>query len=253
MNKPRTHSTSLKEPCNPTLDLEWHRWIKYDFLSFLLSFYQIPGQVSRENRREIWQVKASQELVKTLLIVVITYALCWAPNQFVFFAHNMGAPVDFSKPYYHFSVICAVLNSCVNPFIYGFKNKPFQRGFRKAILCQKRTKVMPGGTSHTESSVVSNFQSWEVKPLDCSISPGAWQKISVRGLRIISVYIRVNVSVVSLFSNAQISSSCPFRKYIGKFNRKCNFLGKSVCVLYKPINRPILRRFSRCTKTPHYL
>ncbi|XP_072043093.1 somatostatin receptor type 4-like [Amphiura filiformis] len=83
---------------------------------------------TNETKRETWQLKAAQELEKMLLFVIITYILCWGPNQVVFFMFNMGAPINFQAMYYHISVVLAVMNSAINPFIYVFKNANFRKG-----------------------------------------------------------------------------------------------------------------------------
>ena len=108
-------------------------------------------------KREAWQLRAAEQLIHTLLWVVISYAVCWAPNQFIFFAYNMGAPVDFSQVYYHISVIFAIFNSCMNPIIYSLKNKPYRLGLKEAVRWGKlsaaaRSASRLAGLSKTESS-----------------------------------------------------------------------------------------------------
>ncbi|XP_038069385.1 galanin receptor 2a-like [Patiria miniata] len=96
--------------------------------------------VRKSQYRKMWQVHAAQELEKTLLIVSITYAICWAPNQFLFIVFNLSPDpeiVDFGAAYYHFTVILAVANSCLNPIIYTMKNRPFRRGIRKVFGCPR--------------------------------------------------------------------------------------------------------------------
>ncbi|XP_071476846.1 galanin receptor 2b-like [Diadema antillarum] len=86
---------------------------------------------------EKWQLKVVQDVQRMLFVVVVTFMLCWAPNQIMFLAFNLGANVDFTKPPYHFSVILALCNSCMNPFIYVFKNRDFRKGVLKALGCAK--------------------------------------------------------------------------------------------------------------------
>ncbi|XP_072032806.1 uncharacterized protein [Amphiura filiformis] len=112
---------------------------------------------SKSVRKEAWQLRVSEQLIRTLLWVVITYAVCWAPNQFLFFAYNMGANVDFTQPYYHFSVIFAIFNSCMNPIIYSLKNKPYRVGLKEALKWGKlsqaaRSASRLAGISKTDSS-----------------------------------------------------------------------------------------------------
>lgn len=130
---------------------------------------RVPGAKSAR-RKEVWQLKTAQELSNTLLIVVITFAICWAPNQIFFFIYNMGADLPFNTPLYHTTVIMSLCNSCLNPFIYFFKNKHYRVGLMKAlspICCSRglkekwgsvRTGPPPthsGGTASNSNSVVN--------------------------------------------------------------------------------------------------
>ena len=79
----------------------------------------------------MWQVRTSKELQKTLLFVIIAYVICWTLNSVVYLAFNLGAPVNFAAPYYQFSSILAISNSCLNPIIYIMKNQSFRKGIKE--------------------------------------------------------------------------------------------------------------------------
>lgn len=91
----------------------------------------------KENAASLELLRARQKVIKMLAIVVITFAICWAPNQFMFLSYNLGVTVDFAKWYYHLSVLTAFCNSCMNPFIYAFKSKSYRKAL-KIALCGKR-------------------------------------------------------------------------------------------------------------------
>ncbi|XP_038074811.1 galanin receptor 2a-like [Patiria miniata] len=84
---------------------------------------------------------ARKKVVKMLLTVVVTFAVCWAPNQFMFFAYMCGWNLDFSAWYYHASVLLAFCNSCMNPIIYGFKSKQYRGALKKALGCRNKVGV----------------------------------------------------------------------------------------------------------------
>lgn len=108
----------------------------------LANLDKVPGAKSAR-KREAWQVKAAQELSQTLLVVVITFAICWAPNQIFFFIYNMGVNLPFDTPIYHITVIMSLCNSCINPFIYFFRNNHYRVGLMKAlspICCSNKMK-----------------------------------------------------------------------------------------------------------------
>ncbi|XP_041485810.1 cholecystokinin receptor-like [Lytechinus variegatus] len=53
-------------------------------------------QSAAPNYRE----KARKNVIKTLLIVCVTYAVCWAPNQVTYLYFNLGGALDFNgNPY----------------------------------------------------------------------------------------------------------------------------------------------------------
>ncbi|XP_022100437.1 galanin receptor type 1-like [Acanthaster planci] len=89
----------------------------------------------RENQLSRDLLRARKKVVKMLLTVVATFAVCWAPNQFLFFSYMCGWNLDFSSWYYHASVLIAFCNSCMNPFIYGFQSKQHRKALRRAFGC----------------------------------------------------------------------------------------------------------------------
>ena len=83
---------------------------------------------SKNNAKNLTH-RAHQEIVQILLVVVITFIICWSPDQFCFFAFNVGLlPHDYLfSPLHTAFGLMAFSNSCANPFIYAFKNKNFRR------------------------------------------------------------------------------------------------------------------------------
>ena len=109
----------------------------------------------RENQLSRDLLRARKKVIKMLLIVVVTFAICWAPNQFMFFAYMCGWNLDFSAWYYHASVLIAFCNSCVNPFIYGFQSKQYRRAFLQALGSPKCCHNAVGGQQRASGGVMS--------------------------------------------------------------------------------------------------
>ncbi|XP_071805947.1 allatostatin-A receptor-like [Asterias amurensis] len=99
----------------------------------ILNGRMASSPLTEVDRRKMWQLRASRMLVRTLMTFVITFAMCWAPNQFMFLLYNIGVSINFASPVYHVGIILAVCNSCVNPILYTMTNKPFREGIRKAF------------------------------------------------------------------------------------------------------------------------
>ena len=103
----------------------------------------------RENQLSRDLLRARKKVIKMLLIVVVTFAICWAPNQFMFFAFMCGWNLDFSAWYYHASVLIAFCNSCVNPFIYGFQSKQYRQALKQALGIAACCQNTVGNTAST--------------------------------------------------------------------------------------------------------
>ncbi|XP_038070618.1 beta-2 adrenergic receptor-like [Patiria miniata] len=79
--------------------------------------------------------QASRNVIITTFLVSLTYLVCWGPNEIMYFYVNMGGVVDRSGVFYRFTVVMALVNMCVNPFIYAMCYKDFRRGL---WLCLRR-------------------------------------------------------------------------------------------------------------------
>ncbi|XP_038052426.1 galanin receptor 2b-like [Patiria miniata] len=78
-------------------------------------------------------LRARRNTFKTLLIVFITYVVCWTLNSIIFFMFNFGYPLDFNGALYIISVALVAINSCANPVIYAVKYRQFRRGLRQLL------------------------------------------------------------------------------------------------------------------------
>lgn len=92
--------------------------------------------LSNSNKRLWFQV------LKMLVVVVVTFALSWLPLYVVFCIIKFGLSPEFDSSD---SIIITLIpmaqwlgasNSCINPIIYAFFNRKFRAGF-KAIITSK--------------------------------------------------------------------------------------------------------------------
>lgn len=102
-----------------------------------------------EGRRPIAKSSAEEgrdlrrrNITITLLIVYVTYLVCWTPNQVTFFFYNVfGVPRNYLGSSLHlYTTILATFNICVNPFVYAFRYKAFKQGLKETLsrcICTK--------------------------------------------------------------------------------------------------------------------
>ncbi|KAJ8030469.1 Cholecystokinin receptor [Holothuria leucospilota] len=72
-----------------------------------------------------------RNVTKALLVVYLVYVICWSPNQWAFFQLNLGGRLNYGNFFYKFSIVLAISNSCVNPFIYAFRHKAYRERLKE--------------------------------------------------------------------------------------------------------------------------
>eukprot|EP00057_Strongylocentrotus_purpuratus_P004338 XP_003728505.1 PREDICTED: orexin receptor type 2-like [Strongylocentrotus purpuratus] len=105
--------------------------------------------------------RATRNVIKTMITVSLTYAICWAPIAFNFLVYNLGGPLDFSGTWYAVTKIFVYANLCANPFIYTMQYQQFQKGFERSFKVKifkgltdtsDPTKAQPSGVSSEGAS-----------------------------------------------------------------------------------------------------
>ncbi|XP_071506700.1 galanin receptor 2b-like [Diadema antillarum] len=84
---------------------------------------------------------ARRNMVKTMLILCISYGVCWAPNHIIYLFYCLGGDVDFNGVIYYVTVCVAFINIWTNPFIYTLQYRKFQRGLASAFGCRKNAAL----------------------------------------------------------------------------------------------------------------
>ncbi|XP_063708779.1 RYamide receptor-like [Culicoides brevitarsis] len=97
-----------------------------------------PGNA--QNARDLNLLKNKKRVIKMLVVVVISFVLCWLPLQ-TYNILQVTYPTINEYRYINIIWFCcdwlAMSNSCYNPFIYGIYNEKFKREFKKRCLCCK--------------------------------------------------------------------------------------------------------------------
>ena len=126
-------------------------------------------------RRRATALRKAQSLVlQMLLIVVITFIICWTPDQFGFLVFNLGIvpATHLFSPLYRGFLILAFANSCVNPFIYAARMPKFRKALkdmfmRKSIRGNRGIHSLfagegEGGTSDKSDTRTRETETFEV-------------------------------------------------------------------------------------------
>jgi len=74
---------------------------------------------------------AGRNAVVTSLMVASAFIVCWTPTMILLFNYFAGGHLNHGDVFYNISMSMALINSCVNPFIYAAKYREFQDGVRR--------------------------------------------------------------------------------------------------------------------------
>ena len=101
--------------------------------------------------------KSLHKSTKMMAMILGLFVLSWIP----FFLSGVVHRQIYGKPYLiyvevfmRFLSVMAFSNSCVNPIIYGWKNKQFRKAYREALsVCWKIKAEESGNASNTRTTV----------------------------------------------------------------------------------------------------
>ena len=102
------------------------------------------------NKTGKWE--KSRKVNRLVLCVIIVFVILWAP----FFLLRLIAAFNFaivrhSIYVYELTMYLCYMNSCVNPFLYGFLSDSFKKSFKKVWHCSVSTGYKLTSTSDTRS------------------------------------------------------------------------------------------------------
>ena len=103
---------------------------------------------SRDRPARSNRTNAFNSLLRMCAMKGLFLAVCWIPNQFVYLLSKFNI-TQLDTPLHHATVVLAMFNSCVNPWIYGAANRNYRRKFIKILCFLKKVHVAPEETDIT--------------------------------------------------------------------------------------------------------
>lgn len=125
--------------------------ILYSAIIYKIWMRKIPGQVTAANQQ--LELKTKKNVLKMLIIAVLTFALFWLPAKIAFFILTFGwGPPCWRTPTFRFLILfLAYVNCAVNPFIYIVFGRDYRNGFKALFQC---SLCFGGDLSHLHSRSV---------------------------------------------------------------------------------------------------
>ena len=103
----------------------------------------------------------SRPLIRPLrmcALAALFLGICWTPNQFYFFLSKFDV-TQLDTPAHHVTVVLSMINSCVNPLIYGATNKKYRNEFKKILCFWKRNQIEHSNTDIFRGVALENAKS----------------------------------------------------------------------------------------------
>ena len=118
------------------------------FISMITFFHLY--RVMRKSRDRLGRsnTKSFNSLLRMCAITGLFLAICWIPNQFVYVLSKFSI-TQLDTPLHHATVVLAMFNSCVNPWIYGATNRNYRKKFTRILCFWKKVAVAPEETDIT--------------------------------------------------------------------------------------------------------
>ncbi|XP_076149274.1 tachykinin receptor 3a [Alosa pseudoharengus] len=107
--------------------------ITYTIVGVTLWGGEIPGDTSDNYHG---QLRAKRKVVKMMIIVVVTFAICWLPYHIYFLLSGLYRPINrwkYIQQVYLSIMWLAMSSTMYNPIIYCCLNSRFRAGFKQAF------------------------------------------------------------------------------------------------------------------------
>ncbi len=90
----------------------------------------VSGEASADSGKNRKMSKDEKEVVKTLVLVCVVFAVCSTPDNIYYLLYNVGYNISFTSNFYYFCVVLMMANCATNPFVYLAKMKGFRAGLK---------------------------------------------------------------------------------------------------------------------------
>lgn len=127
------------------------------FLDLRMLLKKSPAQNQSHGARN----RSERHFLRMCAVTALFLGICWIPNQFIYMLSKFGV-TQLDTTLHHVTVVLSMLNSCINPWIYGATNKKYRRDFRRILCFWERTKIHKEETEkNTKLTVICRLNNTE--------------------------------------------------------------------------------------------
>ncbi len=115
-------------------------------------------RLSRQMQQEE-QHKQHKRMIRMVVLLVLVYAVCSSPQHIVFFWFVYGdleQRHELSKNLFKAANLLIIVQSAINPIIYGTGRSDFKRAFKAILYCVKFREYLPMREAAGKSVLIAN-------------------------------------------------------------------------------------------------
>ena len=79
--------------------------------------------------------RAQNNLLQTCVLLLVSFVVCWSVHAIGFILYTVGYFPTLNNDLYRTSLLCIIMNSCLNPYIYSVRYKEFQMQLKTFFRC----------------------------------------------------------------------------------------------------------------------
>ena len=114
-------------------------------LIFILNVYRTKVCMDRFDRelqasfdnevQRLKVIKRKRKTARVMLVVTLSFFVCWTPDNIMFLIFQYGGSkeLSYNSDIFQLGMMLGFLNSCLNPFLYGFQSKEFRSHCKKVL------------------------------------------------------------------------------------------------------------------------
>jgi hypothetical protein len=88
------------------------------------------------------KLRIQMNIVKTMILVSGSFAVCWLPSQLYVFLQSVEVIVTYISTVYYVTMLIAFFNACLNPFLYAANYEVVRRYLHHLATCDKNRSAV---------------------------------------------------------------------------------------------------------------
>ena len=133
----------------------WFFCLLIMIIAYARIYYEAMVQTRKIQALEICfrQSRKEHKTTMTIFCIVGVFMFCWLPFGVMFWLLESGEQSQAATTVYMITVNLAAVNSCINPVIYGWKNRGFRKAYIQLLRCGRKRDTPSGIIANSNNDI----------------------------------------------------------------------------------------------------